>query len=128
VSLTKKQKTALKEDFRAWSGGDPPEGKDQIIVYAEHGADAALDEDDVKEFLEEWMQEEIEMAVLKMEAEPKKKPIDALLEAVADAINEYDTTKDHLRHGADSDCIRCRLEAIVAETYVGKTIKRRKTA
>jgi hypothetical protein len=31
------------------------------------------------------------------------------MEKVKAAIAEYDTTSDHLKHGANSDCIRCRL-------------------
>lgn len=36
-------------------------------------------------------------------------PIDKLLDSVEAAIREYDRSNDHLKHGANSDCIRCAL-------------------
>lgn len=32
-----------------------------------------------------------------------------LMDAVEEAIREYDRSKDHLKHGPNSDCIRCAL-------------------
>jgi hypothetical protein len=34
---------------------------------------------------------------------------DKLIDAVADAVREYDRSNDHLRHEPGADCIRCQL-------------------
>ena len=47
-----------------------------------------------------------------MLVEPKK-PIYALMDAVTEAIREYDKTNDHLKHPPGADCIRCKLEAVI---------------
>lgn len=44
------------------------------------------------------------------------KPIYKLLEDVKDAIAEYDKSDDHIPHGAGSNCIRCRLRAVITHS------------
>ena len=55
----------------------------------------------------------------------RKKPIYVLIDAVAEAIRKYDKSNDHSRHGPNSDCIRCRLEEVISNTFAGKPVKAR---
>ena len=36
-----------------------------------------------------------------------------LRDAVAKAIDDYDKTNDHLKHGHNSDCVRCNLQKVM---------------
>jgi hypothetical protein len=58
-----------------------------------------------------------------LKVEPKK-AIYVLMDAVADAIREYDKSGDHTRHGPGADCIRCKLEEAIGNTFAGKPVKR----
>jgi hypothetical protein len=47
---------AIKEDFRSWSGGFPPDCDEQIFVYMEYAfGNVDTDPDEAREMLREWM-------------------------------------------------------------------------
>lgn len=53
--MTEPKLNELKQHFRAWSGGFPPESECQITVYIEYAMQNGFDADDVREALREWM-------------------------------------------------------------------------
>jgi len=47
---------AVKNDFRGWSGGFPPDSDMEIFVYLEYAfSNVIADKDEVREMLREWM-------------------------------------------------------------------------
>ena len=67
-------------------------------------------------------QVEIMLDFIRSQGTSSSKPIYALMDAVAEAIREYDKTSDHVNHGPKSNCIRCRLEKIINNTFAGMPI------
>ncbi|MEX0775774.1 MAG: hypothetical protein WD042_08695 [Phycisphaeraceae bacterium] len=53
--MTKRELRALKKDFRAWSGGAPPENGYIITVYLDYALSVELDRDEAETALSEWM-------------------------------------------------------------------------
>ncbi len=45
----------VREHFRIWSGGCPPESEFEIIVYIEKACPLNLDEQELRDMLREWM-------------------------------------------------------------------------
>ena len=46
---------AIQADFRAWSGGFPPESEQQIYVYVDVAAPGDTDGQEVRDVLRAWM-------------------------------------------------------------------------
>ena len=55
--MDEQTKQAIRADFLAWSGGDPPDSEHQITVYVDYAAHADWDSNEVRRLLEDWMQE-----------------------------------------------------------------------
>ncbi len=48
----------VKNDFRAWSGGFPPDSEMEIFVYMEHAfGQVDTDADEARELLRGWMRD-----------------------------------------------------------------------
>jgi len=46
---------SIREDFLSWSGGVPPESRDEISVYMDSSCPVTADVAEVERFLIEWM-------------------------------------------------------------------------
>jgi len=53
--MTKTQIEELKRHFLEWSGGFEPDSEHQITVYVDYARDSALDPEEVRRALEDWM-------------------------------------------------------------------------
>jgi len=114
MALTEGKKIEIRADFGSYMHRHPLMGHEIVDLYmSELRENLYFEDDDVKE---------VDVRDLVKELAPKA-PIYILVDAVAEAIREYDKSKDHLRHGAGSDCIRCRLEDVIHNMYAGKPIR-----
>ncbi len=118
---------AVRADFLRWNGGSEAEDEAKIGQYlafvSENGYvfGDPLGPDGFE--LGEDLSEEEVLDFLRRDC-LKRPPVYALIDAVAEAIREYDRSKDHLRHESGADCVRCKLEAAIAGTYAGKAVRK----
>jgi hypothetical protein len=54
--MTTTQQVAVREDFLAWSGGQPPDSPFEIFTYCELAMPIGIDAEEVRSMLKKWME------------------------------------------------------------------------
>jgi hypothetical protein len=55
MNMTEQRWQEIQADFRAWSGGFPPESKYQVTVYIDYAGPQDIDENELRRALYDWM-------------------------------------------------------------------------